>query len=50
MAAATANLAVLRRLIASLLRNESSSILSAPQKRFQYALNPEYLSRVLFGA
>lgn len=48
-AAAAANLAVLRRLTAALLRQETSSKLSAPQKRFQCALDPHYLSLVLLG-
>lgn len=48
-AAAAANLAVLRRLTASLLRQDTSSKISAPQKRFQCALNPDYLLLVLLG-
>lgn len=48
-ASAAANLAVLRRLTAALLRQETSSKLSAPQKRFQCALDPRYISLVLRG-
>lgn len=44
-----ANLAHLRRLTANLLRSDSSS-LSIPNKRYQCALNTDFLERVVFDS
>jgi len=43
-----ANLAHIRRLTANLLRADTSSSLSIPNKRYQCALNTDYLEHVLF--
>ena len=44
-----ANLSVLRRLTAALLKAENSVNLSVPNKRFQCALDPDFLALVVFG-
>lgn len=45
---AAANFSTLRRLTAGLLKAEPSSKLTTPNKRFQCALNPDYLQLVVF--
>jgi len=45
---AAANLSHIRRLTANLLRADTSSSLSIPNKRYQCALSTEYLEQVLF--
>lgn len=47
---AAANLSHIRRLTANLLKAETSSNLSGPNKRYQCALNSDYLEQVLFGS
>lgn len=47
---AVANFAVLRRLTAALLKVENSVDLTIPNKRFQCALDPDYLARVIFSS
>ena len=45
-----ANLSHIRRLTANLLRADTSSSLSVPNKRYQCALSTDYLEKVIFRA
>jgi predicted transposase YbfD/YdcC len=46
---AAANLAVLRRIALSLLKNETSSKVGVKNRRLTAAWNTDYLHKVLFG-